>query len=616
MIRLLLRIFKKLPRNESTHYRSTTYRMKRDLFVLMIGLFLIAFEFSPKNELHAQVCVSKSNDIQAPSHDKSSQSIDVFVLPVEYTESVQSANPVDIAGRVTITTLEVEKETGLPEDISEKDEDQENLYNPFAERVEYNPCIEPDVAPFHWKLTEHFLETLSKPEESIAELGAWVFHAERLQPHTELDEHVIGIQPIPDRPNLFLETEEDFLSPGFLKQGIRIPTGAVWRPAFWVFGQYRTGISYSDNQAGTNFTEWSNRLDLFGQMNLTGTERLLVGIRPLDQEMKSSREFTSYDFRDGQSIDGWNSDIQTLFFEGDIGEIFPNLDPYDVKEWDIGFSVGRQPLSFQQGLLINEDMIDAVTVTRNTLSGHGALNIRSTFVYGQNNINRNNNVHDNQAQLVGIFTETDTSRSTINADVAYVNSENSTYGSVLAVALSGIQRFHGFHNTYNTSFHALASFPTDHETAASGQGELLFSQISWTAHESQDLIYLNSFWAIDQFTSPARGPLAGGPLGQTGILFAAPGLGRFGSPLSNQASNAFGGSLGYQMFYNDSRDQLIVEIGGRKDTNQINEGAIATGFRYQKAIGRHWIFILDGFVSKQESRDTAPGTRVEFLAKF
>lgn len=536
----------------------------------------------------------------------------------ECQESLSFDEPIpeEPAG-VTYISYDEPAEESEEEDLNPVPErNEEHLYNPYAERLEYNPCLEPDEAPLHWEIVEQFFEALSKPEEPIAELGAFIFHAERLEPHTELDHCPIGIQAIPERPSLFVETNEKFLSPGFLKQGIRIPTGAVWRPSFWVFGQYRTGVSYFDNQAGNNITEWANRLDLFGQLNLTGTERLLIGLRSLDQELKSSREFTSYDFRRGQWIDGWNTDIQTLFFEGDIGEIFPNLDPYDVKEWDLGFSVGRQPMLFQQGLLINEDMIDAVTVTRNTLSGNGALNIRSTFAYAQNNINRNNNVHDNEAQLIGLFTETDTSLSTINADVAYVHSDNPVYGSVVAVGLSSIQRLHGFHNTYNTSFHALASFPTDNETAASGQGELLFSQISWTPHKSQDLIYLNSFWAIDQFTSPARGTLAGGPLGQTGILFSAAGLGRFGAPLSNQAKNAFGGSLGYQMFYNDTRDQLIFEIGGRKDTNQIDDGAIATGLRYQKALGQHWIFILDGFVAKREKRDTSPGARIEFLAKF
>ena len=186
----------------------------------------------------------------------------------------------------------------------------------------------------------------------------------------------------------------------------------------------------------------------------------------------------------------------------------------------------------------------------------------------------------------------------------------------IAVGLSAIQRLHGFHNTYNTSFHVLSSFPTEGETAASGQGTLLFSQMSWTPHHTNDLVYLNGFWAIDQFTSPARGPLIGGPLGQTGILFASPGLGRFGAPLSNQASEAAGASIGYQLFFDETEQQVIFEFGGRKDTNDIEDGAVGIGTRYQRKLDQHWILIIDGFATKREGRGVAPGVRFEMLAKF
>lgn len=488
-------------------------------------------------------------------------------------------------------------------------------YNPFAERVEYNPYVESDSSTLPWKVGESFMEILTLPAGPLAHWGEKLLCAEHYSPETPVDEYPIGLQPIPDRPNLLIETNEKFLDIGFLEQGIVIPTGAVWRPAFWVFGTYRTGINYFDNRNGTNVSEWANRLDLFGQLNLSGTERILVGLRSLDKELTASRLFTSYDFRDGQWLDGLNADIQTLFFEGDFGEIFPNLDPYDVHRYDIGFSIGRQPMSFQQGLLINEDMVDAITVTRNTVNGAGILNLRATGVYVESDINRNNNVRDPDARMYGLFTETDFAWNTVNADVATVHSD-SQWGSMTAFGLSSIQRLHGFHNTYNTSFHVLGSFPHEGETAASGQGELLFSQISLTPHHSNDLVYFNTFWAIDQFTSPARGTLAGGPLGQVGILFSASGLGRFGAPLSNQASDVAGGSIGYQLFYDKTRQQLIFELGGRKDTNGINDGAIAGGMRYQKAMGQHWIMILESFVSKQESRGVGQGARIEFLAKF
>ena len=76
-----------------------------------------------------------------------------------------------------------------------------------------------------------------------------------------------------------------------------------------------------------------------------------------------------------------------LFFEGELGELFPNLDQDDRRRLDLGLSVGRQPISFQDGLLIN-DFIDAVGVTRNNLSPGGAVNLRFTGLYGWNQVNR------------------------------------------------------------------------------------------------------------------------------------------------------------------------------------------------------------------------------------
>lgn len=492
-------------------------------------------------------------------------------------------------------------------------------YNPYAARVTYDPRVPEGESPLHWRAFECFPELLTCPHDPLAALFGFLTHAEHVEPETGLDPYAIGIQPVPARPPLVFECNEGFLKPGWLSQGVETHTGAVWRPSIWVFGTYRTAYQYADRrQAGSPVSEWANRLDLFGQVNLSGTERILFGMRPLDEQLGRSRRFTSYDFHDGSWIDGTNADVQTLFFEGDFGEIFPGLDPYDHKMLDYGFSVGRQPLLAQQGLLINEDMIDAVTITRNTLHGHGNLNLRMTGVYAWNEINRNNSRPDHNAQLFALLTESDFAISTVNADVVYVDSSvnNNNAGSLIAFGLSAIQRIHGFYNTYNTSLHVLASFPTQQETAAAGQGELLFAQTSWTPHRSEDLIYLNTFWAIDQFTSPARGPLMGGPLGQTGLLFSSPALGQIGAPLPNSASSVVGASLGYQMFYDHTRQQVIFEVGGRQDTDGANTAGIATGVRYQKALGQHWIFIVDGIASKREGIDLIPIGRVEFLARF
>ena len=282
---------------------------------------------------------------------------------------------------------------------------------------------------------------------------------------------------------------------------------------------------------------------------------------------------------------------------------------------DYGFSVGRQPLLIQDGLLINAAMLDAFTVTRNTLNGYGNLNFRATGMFAWDQVYRNDDVYDPSAYLYGVFLESDYKESTVNADFVYVSANHST-GSAFYAGLSGIQRMEAFDTRWNTSFHALISVPTDQQTTATGQGELLFGQVSMTPQGTPNLIYATAFWAIDNFSSAARDPTVGGPLGQVGLLFASPAIGMYGAPLNNAANHVVGGALGYQVLLDDTRKQLIFEAACRKDTNNIDQGQIGLGARYQQACGQHSIFLFDVFIDKQEGLEVGCGCRTSIIVKF
>lgn len=478
-----------------------------------------------------------------------------------------------------------------------------------------------EEAPLWMRTIEFWPSVLSKPTEPFAAAFGHVLRSEHDHVETHLSVTPIGIQPIPERPQLLIELNEEFLAPGFLDQGVEMLGGSVVRPAFWVFGQYRTSFNYFDRDRDIDpVVEYVHRLDLFGQLNLSGTERLVVGLRPLDEEHGGTREFTGYDFRNGDSLDGWNAKFQTLFFEGDLGELLPGLDFYDTRGLDIGFSAGRMPLLAQQGLLINEDMIDALTVTRNTLYGHGNLNLRATGVFAWSGINRNSpvgqlNNYDADSKMYAFLTESDFAAATVNVDGVYV-SGGAGFGDMYALAVSSIARHHLHDNTYNTSLHLLASFPGGQVTDYADQGELLFAQTSWTPHRTEDLIYLNSFWVIDQFTSAARAPANGSALAQTGILFSGIALGNYAAPIANRTDDTAGASLGYQLFYDHTRTQVILEFGGINETKGDRRGALGTGLRIQKAFGQHVIAVLDGFTAKRESQNVSQGARFELLTKF
>ena len=423
------------------------------------------------------------------------------------------------------------------------------------------------------------------------------------------DESVSLIDPddFPRRPRPLLELGNPFLGSGTLRPGFRLPGGAVWQPSLLAFGTYRVALQ-GFNDGGTTVSELSHRLDLFANLQLTGTERLLLGLRPLDEDGR----FGGYNFNgdpEGRQEE-FNADISTLFFEGDFGELFPNLDRKDHRSLDFGFAIGRQPLSYQEGMLI-ADSIDAIGVTRNTLLPRRGSDMQVTFIYGWNDLHRDDNIEDQDAQLTGVFLAADFPKSTFNADFVYIlATDDDTDG--LYWGLSGVRRI----GHVNASLRLLGSHALDAETPAVSDGTLAFVEASWTPPWKHDLLYANAFWGIDNFSSAARDPAAGGPLGRAGILFAAVGLGRFGAALGNRADEAAGGAMGYQMFTDHTRRQVIFEIGGVHRTASGGDDQVAAGVRFQQAVGRRLVLQLDAHRSAGESRDPGWGARFETRLEF
>lgn len=423
------------------------------------------------------------------------------------------------------------------------------------------------------------------------------------------DESVAVIDPdsIPTRPRPLLELGNPFLGSGRLRPGFRVSGGAVWQPALLTFGTFRSAVqAFNDNDI--TVSEWANRLDLFTNLQLSGTERILFGLRPLDE----NGVFSGEHFKGSPtgSQEEFNHEIATLFFEGDLGELFPGTDPDDFGSLDWGFAVGRQPLLFQEGMLINDDL-DGIGITRNTLLPRGGTDLQLTFFYAWDDVHRDDNLEDDGAELLAFFLSADYPKSTWNADFTWVfDTETETDGAYWG--LSRVRRI----GHWNSSVRVLGSHALDFETDAVSDGYLLMGEFSWTPPWTHDLLYMNVFWGIDRFSSAARGPATGGPLGRTGILYAAVGLGRYGAPLGNRADDSSGFSIGYQKFSHSTRRQAIFELGGRQSTEGLQNAALALGARYQQAYGKHIVLQLDGFGAIKESADDGWGSRLEMRVSF
>ncbi len=405
-----------------------------------------------------------------------------------------------------------------------------------------------------------------------------------------------------------LELGDPFLQTGNLAPGFTLPGGAIWQPRLWLYGSARTSVQAWRDNAGADQSEWANRLDLFANLQLSGTERLLIGVQPLHRD----QQFTGQDFENSETMEAYNDRVRTLFFEGDFAELFPWLDRDDSSSNDLGFSIGRQPLFFQDGMLIN-DQLDAIGISRNNLRFDNIawlVNLRISAVYAWNEVHRADNIENENSKLFGIFAQWDTQTSTINTDLAFVEGSADLDDDLWVFGLDAIQRI----GLLNTTFRVNVSHAPDQLSAQADDGVLLFTELSWSPAYTDNAAYINGFLGIDQYRSAARDPLAGGPLGRTGILFAARGVGRAPAALSNQADQAFGIAAGYQMFFAGKRRQLIIEIGGRdSDTDGSGVGAAA---RLQQALGNRFVLVLDAFAATHSEASDNYGIAAELLVKF
>ncbi len=418
---------------------------------------------------------------------------------------------------------------------------------------------------------------------------------------------------LPVRPGLFLELGDGFLDTGKLDSGFEIPfTGAVWQPRLWGYLINRTAVqSFKDGRTGNQReTEIANRLDLFFNLQLTGTEKILLGLRSLDNNRPD--RFTRYTF-EGQE-EGFNDELnvglETLFFEGDFGSLFPSMDKEGMWPLDFGFTVGRQPFIFQEGILIN-DTIDAVGIIRNNVPVAGTSNFRVSAMYGWNRVDRNDPFLEDSSDIYGLFVAAEDHISTYNLDMIYVHDDGD--GDGFYIGASAIQRL-AFWGGISSAFRINSSFALEDAIPGNviGDGVLLTAELSKTVTGSDDIVYFNSFLGFGNYTQAGREPINGGPLANTGILFASPNLSLYGAEINPFVENdVIGGAIGYQAFWDSKRRNLILEAAVRHDLSGEGFDTLGFGIQYQHALGRHVQLQLEGFYTFNEGREDGSGARAE-----
>jgi hypothetical protein len=143
----------------------------------------------------------------------------------------------------------------------------------------------------------------------------------------------------------------------------------------------------------------------------------------------------------------------------------------------------------------------------------------------------------------------------------------------------------------------------------------LFQEVNFTPGTGDDVVYVNSFVGVDQFTSAARAPATGGPLGPTGLLFASAGMGQYGAPLGNQAPDSYGSALGYQWFPRQGQ-QVVLEGAFRARHQGDAQPQWGVLCRFQQALTRRLYLQLDAFWADRDDLGQAHGGRMEMAVKL
>jgi hypothetical protein len=458
------------------------------------------------------------------------------------------------------------------------------------------------------------------PSSAKSQASSSIFPLGQRTGVVKLKEEYVPYKPVdalPARPSLMIEYPSPesggaFLGVGNLQKGFKVPLiGAFWQPRLWGYMISRTAFQSFDNPSPTvkRETEIANRTDLYVNLQLTGTEKILLGLRPFDNN-KPGR-FTKYTFSGAD--DGFknelNVDIESLFFEGDLGSLFPVLDEAGIKPIDLGFSIGRQGLFFQKGMLIN-DTVDMIGFVRNNAVMKGASNLRVSGMYSWNRLNNivpgTTGASDTDPEMFGLFTAIDYLNSTLNVDMIYAQDDGVANADGYYLGLSSIQRIGGI----STAFRMNSSLGTSGGTT--GDGTLISAEISHIVPGSDDIWYVNPYVALGNFTQAGREAILGGPLANIGILFASPNLSTYGAEISPFVNDVVGFSAGYQAFWDDHKRNMILEFSNKIDYDGRGFDSYGLGFQVQQKIGQYVQLTFEGYAVKNtENQDDTVGSRFE-----
>ena len=394
-------------------------------------------------------------------------------------------------------------------------------------------------------------------------------------------------------------------------------------PALSVYGDIRTAVGYNDNGANENGLV-ATRLNLDVDLKLTSTERIHAFLRPLDR----GGVFTQYEFfGDDRDQDDFRTDLnlETLFLEGDLGAITAGItDRYNSV--DIPFSVGLQPLLFQNGIWMEDAFIGgALAIPALNSPMLDISNMDFTFFGGFDKVTTPairddvGDLADHSVAIFGAATFIEANEGFWEAGFGRIEGEDGFDELSYNSATLAFTRRYG--RRLSNSLRAIYTFDQDRDNNAqqTADGWMFLIENSLITSKPLTFIPYANFWA--GFDRPQ--PLAddSGLLKNTGINFETNGLTGF-PRLDDTGHDTWGGAIGVQHLF--ALDQQVVlefasvQIMG--DKNEPGRAAVddqyALGFRYQLPIAKSWILRADAMYGFRRNDDDVAGFALEIRYKF
>lgn len=390
---------------------------------------------------------------------------------------------------------------------------------------------------------------------------------------------------------------------------------------FMAYGDLRIAADSYDGGSppGKKQSTVAARLNLDMDLALTATERIHAFTRPLD---KGGKSFTRYDISgavDDKFTHNFDFDLDTLFFEGDLGQITGGLSGKPAS-FDMPIAFGRIPFVTQNGVWF-EDAFDgaAFSITAKNIPSLDVSNTDLTFFGGWAQLTTAA-APGSKNGVFGLAGFADARKGYIEYGYGYVNADddNLSYHNVTA-AFS--RRYKG---RLSNSVRLIGNFgqkgdPGKEKTA---DGLLVLVENSLTpkylpwGNQLNFVPYLNLFAGFNSPQSLARGGDSGGVLRNTGITFESDGMTAYPT-LDATAHDSYGGALGLEYLF-DLAHQIVVEgsVVQRRSGSPLPGNEYGIGVRYQQPISPDLIIRFDAMKGFLQGQKDIYGVRAELRLKF